>query len=106
MWVNKIISWLVFKNNNKSKEYKVEAIFNSTFYFKISENGHFPDLYYLILYKKFFQEENTWKPVFAIQHLSKFVNNFHKYYPKKFIVIFPLIYLILLTARLTVRLEA
>ena len=34
--------------NDKNREYKVEAIWNSIVYTRESESGHYPGLYYLI----------------------------------------------------------
>ena len=41
-----------------NKEYKVEAIQDSTVYVKKAD-GHLPGLYYLVLWKKYPEEENT-----------------------------------------------
>ena len=42
----------------KSKEYKIEAIWNSAVYTNEAE-GHLPGLYYLVVWKKYTKEENT-----------------------------------------------
>ena len=46
---------------NNSKEYKMEAIWNSAVYTNKAE-GYLPGLYYLVGWKKYLEEENTWKP--------------------------------------------
>ena len=42
-----------------SKEYKVKAIRNSAVYASESESGQLPDLYYLVAWKGYPEEENT-----------------------------------------------
>ena len=42
-----------------SGEYKVEAIWDSAVYAKESESGHLPELYYLVSWKSYLEEENT-----------------------------------------------
>ena len=50
-------------------EYKVEAICYDMVYIIESEKGQHPRLYYLISWKDFPKEKNTWEPALAIQHL-------------------------------------
>ena len=69
--------------DNESGEYKVEAIRDSTVYAKESESGHLPGLYYLVSWKGYPEEENTWEPASAVQHLKKLISSFHKDYPDK-----------------------
>ena len=57
---------------------EVEAIRDSAVYTKESESGQLPGLYYLISWKDFLKEKNTWEPASAIQHLRKLVSTFHK----------------------------
>ena len=45
--------------NNKSREYKVEAIWDSAVYARESESGHLPGFYYLVSWKRYPEEENT-----------------------------------------------
>ena len=66
-----------FELDNKNKEYKVEAIQDTTVYAK-KVDGHLPGLYYLIAWKSYPEEENTWEPSLAIIRLQKMVNTFHK----------------------------
>ena len=44
---------------NKSKKYKVEAIWDSAVYAEELESGHLPELYYLIIWKGYLEEEKT-----------------------------------------------
>ena len=61
-----------------SKEYEVEAIWNSAVYANKLELGHLPGLYYLIAWKGYPKEENTWELLSAVQHLKKLISSFHK----------------------------
>ena len=44
-----------------SKEYKVETICDSAVYTIKSESGHLPGFYYLVAWKGYLEEENTWE---------------------------------------------
>ena len=63
--------------NNEGGEYKVKAICDSAIYARES-TGHLPRLYYLVSWKDYLEEENTWEPASAVQHLRKLINLFHK----------------------------
>ena len=39
-----------------------------------------PGLYYLILWKSYCKEENTWKPLLIVIYLQKLISIFHKEY--------------------------
>ena len=54
--------------DNDSGEYKVEAIRDSAVYARESE-GHLSGLYYLVSWKGYPEEKNTWEPASAVQHL-------------------------------------
>ena len=70
-----------FKPSN-NKEYKIEAIWDSAFYAK-KANGYLQGLYYLVAWKGYPEEENTWKSSSAVMYFQKMVNTFHKDYPEK-----------------------
>ena len=64
--------------DDKSGEYEVEAIWDSAIYARESKSGHLPGLYYLVSWKRYPKEENTWKLASAVQHLRKLISSFHK----------------------------
>ena len=66
-----------------NKEYKVDSIWDSAVYAKESATGQLPRLYYLVLWKGYPEEKNTWEPVLVIQHLRKLVTAYHKDNPEK-----------------------
>ena len=66
-----------------SGEYEVEAIWDSAVYARESKSGHLPGLYYLVSWKRYLEEENTWEPASAVQHLRKLISSFHKDHPDK-----------------------
>ena len=68
---------------DKNGKYKVEAIWDSEVYARESESGHLLGLYYLVLWKGYLEEENTWEPASAVQHLKKLISLFHKNHPDK-----------------------
>ena len=68
---------------DNSGEYEVEVIWDSAVYARESKSGHLPGLYYLVSWKRYPEEENTWKPASAVQHLTKLISLFHKDYPDK-----------------------
>ena len=74
-----------------SGEYEVEAIRDSAVYARESESGHLPGLYYLVSWKGYPEEENTWEPASAVQHLRKLISSFYKYHFDKPIATSPTI---------------
>ncbi len=50
------------------KEYEVEAIIDSVVYDQRA-NNQMPGFYYLVLWKGYPEEHNTWKPSLAVIHL-------------------------------------
>ena len=69
--------------NDDSREYKVEIIQNSAIYARESELGHLLGLYYLVSWKRYLEEKNTWKPASVVQHLRKLISLFHKDHSEK-----------------------
>ncbi len=88
-----------------SKEYEVKAICDGVVYSSKLES-HLSNLYYLVLYKEYPEEENTWEPALAIQHLWRLVTIFHHDYLDKPITTFPLINSALPMIKLTVKSKA
>ena len=68
--------------DDEGGEYEVEAIRDSAVYARESA-GHLPGLYYLVSWKGYLEEENTWEPYSAVQHLRKLISLFHKDHPDK-----------------------
>ena len=52
--------------DDKGGEYEVEAIQDSAVYAKESELGHLPDLYYLVSWKRYPEEESIWEQASAV----------------------------------------
>ena len=73
---------LEFEASN-NKEYEVDGIWDSAVYAKESTTGQLPGLYYLVSWKDYPKEENTWEPALAIQHLRRLVTAYHKDNPEK-----------------------
>ena len=83
-WVDKKVRQMEFDaGDNDSGEYEVEAIWDSAVYARESKSGHLPGLYNLISWKGYPEEENTWEPASAVQHLRKLISSFHKDHPDK-----------------------
>ena len=76
-------SQLEFKGYGKGEEYEVEAICDSAVYARKSDSSHLPSPYYLVSWKGYPEEKNTWEPASAIQHLRRLVSIFHKKHPEK-----------------------
>ncbi len=82
--VDKTTSRLEFKNDDDGKEYKIKAIRDSTVYAKKPDSSHhLQGLYYLVSWKNYPEEENTWEPALAVLYLCKLINTFHRNYPEK-----------------------
>ncbi len=65
-----------------NKEYEVKAIIDSAVYGQ-QANDQMPDLYYLVSWKGYPEEENTWEPSLAVIHFRKLIGTFHKEHPEK-----------------------
>ena len=61
----------------------VDGIWDSAVYAKESATGQLPGLYYLVSWKGYPEEENTWEPASAIQHLRRLITAYHKDNPEK-----------------------
>ena len=72
---------LEFEAGGNNKEYKVEGICNSALYARELETGQLPGFYYLVSWKGYLEDESTWKPISAMQHLRKLVSIFYKNHP-------------------------
>ena len=103
--VDETTTQLKFEAGEKGEEYKVEAIWDSTVYARESE-GHLPGLYYLVLWKGYPKEENTWEPALVVQYLRKLISTFHKDYLEKPTATLPPINTALPMVRSTIRPEA
>ena len=71
------VSLLEQDTTRKGREYEVEAIRNSVVYAKEAD-GYLPGLYYLVAWKAYPEEENTWEPSSTVMHLWKMVTTFYK----------------------------
>ena len=64
----------------------MEAIQDNAIYAKEADK-HLPGLYYLVAWKGYPKEENTWEPSLVVIYLRKMISNFHKDHPEKPILI-------------------
>ena len=69
--------------DNESGKYEVETIWDNAVYVRELESDHLPGLYFLVSWKRYPKEENTWEPALAVQHLRKLISSFHKDHPDK-----------------------
>ena len=90
-------------DTGNSKEYKVEAIWDSAVYGRESKSGHLLEFYYLISWKSYPKEENTWELASTVQHLRKLISSFHKKQFDKPITMFPTINTAAPMARPTIK---
>ena len=89
-------------NEQNSKEYKVEAIWNCAIYARLLK-GHLSCFYYQIACKGYSKEENTWELLSAVQHLRKLIHSFYKNHLEKSAAISPPINSAPPMARLTIK---
>ncbi len=105
--VDKTTSRLEFENEGDGEEYKVRAIRDSAVYAKKSDSVYYlPAFYYLVSWKDYPKEENTWEPTSAMLHFCQLISTFYCDHPKKPTAIFPPIDSAPPMARPTVRPEA
>ena len=103
--VNEKVRQMEFNaSDDDSREYKIEAIWDSIVYMRKSEPGHLPGLYYLALWKRYSKKKNTCEPASAVQYLRKLISLFHKNHPDKPTATFPIIDTAAPMVRSTVRL--
>ena len=86
--VDENVTELEFDAGN-SEEYKVQAIWDSAVYAMELKSGHLPGFYYLVAWKGYPEEENTWEPFSAVQHLRKLIKSFYKDHSEKPLSFFP-----------------
>lgn len=89
---------------NYGREYRVKGIWDSAIYAREFE-GHLLDFYYLVFWKSYSEEENTWEPTLVVQHLCKLISIFYKNHSEKPIVTSPPVNTALSIARPTIRPE-
>ncbi len=65
-----------------NKKYEVKAIIDSAVYGQ-QANNQMPSLYYLVSWKGYPEEENSWESSSAVIYLRKLINTFHKEHPEK-----------------------
>ena len=56
-------------NINENGKYKVKITQYSAVYIKKLKSGHFLGLYFLVSWKGYLEEENTWKPYSVVEYL-------------------------------------
>ena len=79
--MNKFAKVPKFEIDNDN-EYKIEANQDSVVYTK-KTGGHLLGLYYLVTWKSYLKEKNTWEPFSIVMQLRMIVSTFHKDHPKK-----------------------
>ncbi len=65
------------------KKYEVIAIINNMVYGQQANSNQMPGLYYLVLWKDYPEEENTWELSLVVIYLRKIINTFYKKHPEK-----------------------
>ncbi len=61
-----------------NKKYEIKAIIDSTVYGQQANSNQMPGFYYLILWKGYPEEKNTWEPSSVVIHLRKLITIFYK----------------------------
>ena len=89
--------------SNKSGEYKVEEIQDSTIYARESESGQLPRLYYLVSWKGYSEEKISSESTSVVQHLRNLIYLFHKDHLNKSTTTSPAMDILLLIVKLAVK---
>ncbi len=72
-----------------NKEYKVKVIINSAMYGQqANNNNQIPGFYYLVSWKGYPKEKNTWEPLLIVIYFQKLISTFHKEHAEKLIATF------------------
>ena len=87
------------------KEDEIKTIIKSAVYGPQANNNEMPGLYYLVLWKGYPEEINTWEPSSAVIHFRKLISTFHKEYSEKSTTTSPLLDSASLMAKPTVSKE-
>lgn len=96
----------LYLDKSNSKEYEIKTICDNDICTKRSDNNyHLPGIYYLVLWKEYLKEKNTWELALDIQYFWRFVITFHKKHFEKLTAIFLLIDFALLIAKPIVKLR-
>ena len=85
------------------KEYEIKAIRDSAVYAKKADK-YLLNHYYLVIWKDYPEEKNTWKPSLTVIYLQKIGSTFYKNHPKKLIMISTLLDSILFIVKPIVKL--
>ena len=72
-----------FNAGNNREKYKLGAIWDNAVYARESESGYLPSLYYLVSWRGYLEEENTWELASAVHYLRKLISSFYKDHPDK-----------------------
>ena len=99
--IDKQITKLEFEAN-KRKEYNIEVIWDNIVYANKAV-GYLLGLSYLVIWKSYFKEENSSKPLLTIQHLKNLISYFFKKHLKKSTATSLFINFVLLIDRLTIK---
>ena len=69
---------LEFEAGGNNKKYEVQGICDSAVYARELEASHVTGFYYLVSWKGYSEDENTWESASGVQQHRKLVSTFHK----------------------------